>query len=266
MHLALISEYLNIAVAIVLVARLLWLGLFWQYRVFAIFLLFDISISALYPAVDWHHLRQSYGIDYRIVWLAERPFAWVLYIWVVYALLNRILTEHYGILRISRKVLFGCFIGAVLFAAVNAEIEWALHSSAAKSVLGALVRRAVMIERACLTTSLLLLGAMLGFLLWFPVLVTRNIALLCAGFLIFYATDTAILFCKAMLPAAHLEIINIARYWTDTFCLLIWLVFVNQRGELRRVRPGHIWQRKDQERILDRLEAINTALLRSARR
>jgi hypothetical protein len=52
----------------------------------------------------------------------------------------------------------------------------------------------------------------------------------------------------------------------ETACLLVWLVYLDRRGEQRKIRPGHSWRRADQERLIGQLEAINAALVRSARR
>ncbi len=266
MYFALISKYLNIAVAIVLVVRLVSLRLFSPYRIFAVFLLYKLSLSAFYIGGNWQHLFGRYKFDYRIIWLIERPVGWVLYVWVAYALLHRIMMEHYGIFRVSRKILIGCFIAALVLATGIAEMELALSSHPPKTVLGSFVNRFLIIESACLITSLVLLAAMLVFLLWFPVQVARNVALLCAGFLVYYAADTAVLFLRLVLPSEYWQTIDFALYWIEILCLLTWLVFLNRRGEQRKIRPGHSWKRKDQEQMIGQLNAINAALLRSARR
>jgi hypothetical protein len=100
----LIAKYLNVAVAIVLVARLLASRLLPKYRVFALFLLYDLGLSLLWVALPWRRLIDQYGLDYRTIWLATRPLAWLLYIWVVYAILHKVMDDHPGILRTSRRI------------------------------------------------------------------------------------------------------------------------------------------------------------------
>ena len=132
------------------------------------------------------------------IWLATRPLAWLLYIWVVYAILHKVMDDHPGILRTSRRIFAASFVCAVGVALVSARIEYAA-SAQALTVIAEFVTRAMIIERACITTSLILLAVTLAFLLWFPVQVSRNIACLCAGLLAYFAAATAMLLLRDVL-------------------------------------------------------------------
>jgi hypothetical protein len=133
-------------------------------------------------------------------------------------------------------------------------------------MLAEIVTRAMIVERACITTSLILLAVTLGFLLWFPVQVSRNIAVLCAGLLAYFAAAAAMLLLRDVWSVGSFLTLSMTVVSVHTACLLFWLRYLNTRGELRKVRPGHSWRRKDQERLVGQLEAINAALIRSARR
>lgn len=265
MFFVLIAKYLNVAVAITLVARLLSVRLFPKYRVFAAFLLYDLGLSLLWVALPWRNLIDHYGVDYRIIWLSTRPLAWLLYIWVVYAILHKVMNDHPGILRTSRRIFAASFICAVGIALLSAKMEYAA-SAQASTLLAELVTRAMIVERACITTSLILLAVTLGFLLWFPVQVSRNIAVLCAGLLAYFAAAAAMLLLRDVWSVGSFLSLSMTVVSVHTACLLFWLLYLNTRGELRKVRPGHSWRRKDQERLVGQLEAINAALIRSARR
>jgi hypothetical protein len=257
----LIAKYLNVAVAIVLVARLLASRLLPKYRVFALFLLYDLGLSLLWVALPWRRLIDQYGLDYRTIWLATRPLAWLLYIWVVYAILHKVMDDHPGILRTSRR----SFVCAVGIALVSARIEYAA-SAQALTVIAEFVTRAMIIERACVTTSLILLAVTLAFLLWFPVQVSRNIACLCAGLLAYFAAATAMLLLRDVWSIGSSLSLSMTVVSVHTACLLLWLRYLDTRGEVKKVTPGHIWRPQDQERLVGQLEAINAALIRSARR
>jgi hypothetical protein len=261
----LIAKYLNVAVAIVLVARLLASRLLPKYRVLAFFLLYDLGLSLLWVALPWRRLIDQYGLDYRTIWLATRPLAWLLYIWVVYAILHKVMDDHPGILRTSRRIFAASFVCAVVIGLVSARIEYAA-SAQSLTVIAEFVTRAMIVERACVTTSLILLAGTLAFLLWFPVKVSRNIACLCAGLLAYFAAATAMLLLRDVWSIGSSLSLSMTVVTVHTACLLLWLRYLDTRGEVKKVTPGHIWRRQDQERLVGQLEAINAALIRSARR
>jgi hypothetical protein len=264
MFFVLIAKYLNVAVAIVLVMRLVFLRLLPKYRVFALFLLYDLGLSLIWVALPWRRLINQYGVDYRIIWLSTRPLAWLLYIWVVYAILHKVMDEQPGILRTSRRIFAASFLCAVVVALLSAKLEYAA-SAQASTLLAEFVTRAMIVERACVTTSLVLLAITLAFLLWFPVQVSRNIALVCAGLLAYFAAATAMMLLRDVWSVGSFLTLSMTVVCVHTACLLFWLRYLNTRGELRKVTPGHSWHRKDQERLVGQLEAINAALVRSRR-
>jgi hypothetical protein len=178
MPLELVTKCLNVSVAIILVFRLIRLQLLSAYKVLAAFCVFDLFVG-LFAFLPWRWLYDHYRIDYRIIWLVERPIGWLLYVWVVYAILHRVMNEHPAILRITRKFFAASFACAILIALVTAHFELEVMGRAGPTLLADLVGRALVLERACLTTSLVLLAVTLSFLLWFPVEVTRNVALVC---------------------------------------------------------------------------------------
>ena len=192
MPLELFTKCLNVSVAIILVFRLIRLGLFSTYKVLAAFVLYDLSVSAL-ALLPWRWLYNHYGIDYRLVWLGARPLLWIFYVWVVYSILQRVMNEHPAVLRITRKFFAASFACAILIALVTAHFELEIMGRAGPSLLADFVGHGFIIERACLTTSLVLLAVTLSFLLWFPVEVTRNVALVCSGLLVYFSASTALM-------------------------------------------------------------------------
>lgn len=265
MSLVLVAKYLNVAVAIVLVVRLMRLRLLPKYRVLALFLLYDLGLSLAFVALPWRRLIDHFGVDYRVVWLVTRPLAWLLYVWVVYAILHRVMDEQPGILRTSRRIFAASFALAVAIGLLSARLEYAA-STPSHTLIAETVTRAMIVERACVTTSLVLLALTLGFLLWFPIEVTRNAALLCSGLLAYFASATAFLLLRDVWSVGSTLTLSISVVCVQTGCLLLWLRYLNRAGELRRIRPGHSWRRQDQEKLVGQLEAINAALIRSARR
>jgi hypothetical protein len=253
------AQYLNVAFAVILVLRLLALRLIGQYKILAAFLFYDLAISVATFAIPWRKIQ----FDYRIGWLLERPLAWLLYVWVVYSMLQRVMNDHRGVLSLSKKVLACCFFLALLVSFISARAEFSLAVPYSTDRIFALVQAGLVAERAFCTASLILLGFTLVFLLWFPVDVSRNVAILCAGLLIFFAAKTALLLISNIWAPRFLRMVSTGLILIFTSCLAVWLLFLNRTGELRRVRPGHSWKPEEQKRLIGRLEALNEAMIRA---
>jgi hypothetical protein len=263
MSLRQVPQYLDITVVVLLVGRLFREGLISKYRVLAIFLVLDFVVSSVAFLVPWRKL----SLDYRGIWIAIRPIVWIFYIWIVYATVRRVMNNHPGILSMSQRVLTFCFTGAVIIAIVTGRFEYAASSHQYGSTFfGSLVVQWLIIERAFTTTSLLLLGATFVFLLWFPVRVPRNIAVICAGLLVYFGIKDVFLLAPTIWSLDSIPTVNLVLTSVFSLCLLFWLIYLNREGENITVQPGHSWNRRDQERVLEQLESINEALSRAVKR
>jgi hypothetical protein len=250
-----VAQYSNILVAVVLVVRLFWLKLASKYAVFTALIGFSVVWSLIVALVPW----RARNIDYRVAWLIFEPIAWTLYVWVVYSILQKIMVAHRGILSASRKLFAACFIGSVALGLLSARLEFVVAHPDAPVAL------ALIVERAFCTVSLLLLLVTLVYLLWFPVSVTRNVALLCGGLMVYFAVKTALLLVHDIWAPDSVRLVSLLLILVSTACLTIWALTLTRAGELEKVRPGHSWKPKEQERLIHQLEAINAALLRSAK-
>jgi hypothetical protein len=260
MHFELVAEYLNVSVAIVLILRLITLRLFPRHRVFSALIAFDLASSLAVLAVPWDRLE----IDYRFAWLAIMSISCVLYVWLVYAMLRSVMIDHPGILRMSRRVSIGCFLIAGALALGSAHIELvALSLRAHPTNLAFWVNVSFVVERALCTASLALLALMLMFLLWFPVQVSRNVAGLSAGLLIYFAAKTVLIFGRDVWSPDSLRLVSAIIILVSTGCLVFWAFYLTPARDNAQVRLGHSWKPADQERLMQQLEALNTALLRS---
>jgi hypothetical protein len=196
-----------------------------------------------------------------------KAISWVLWMWMVYALLKAILANLPGILSLSQKVLSYVFPAAVLIAVLTVRPE--LSASGQAGVLNPVDRAvaiALVLDRVIATVALLVLLAMLIFILWFPVQMPRNLALFSVGFVIYFAAKTIFLLFRDFFAHDLTELISNAISLVLIACFVYWLAFLNSEGEISSVRMGHSWRAEEQNRLLGQLEAMNAALLRSARR
>lgn len=258
-----LTQYVSDCLAVALIIRLLALRLHSVYRVFCAFLVVDVAASMLF-LLDVFLQRR---FDYRITWMVLRPFTWVLTLWMVYALLNAFLANLPGILRISRRVLNVAFVGALIVALSTAHWEYSASGLATSpDPVQRALAIALVLERVISMAAVLVLIAMLAFILWFPVQMPRNLAVFSFGFVLFFASRTALLLTRTYLPNVNPYLLSDISAFVLAACYAYWLIFLNRAGELRPVRIGHSWQPDEQRRLIEQLEAMNATLVHSSQR
>lgn len=256
----LLTEYLNASAAVVLVIRLFYLKLFSVYRTFGVLVAFEIVSSVGVLVVPWNES----GLDYRYAWLTIISVSCVLSVCLVYAMLRDLMIQHQGILSMSLRVSIVCFGLAAVIAALSARVEFTLLGLDKHPLnLAFWVNLSFVVERAFCTVSLLLLALMLMYLLWFPVKVPRNVAMLSAGLLVYFAAKTVLILARDIWSPSSLRVVSGIIMLIFSACLIFWVWCLTPEGQYATVQPGHSWKPADQERLMQQLEALNSALLRS---
>jgi hypothetical protein len=257
-----IAQDVNVALCIALIIRLLVLRLHRVYRIFCLFLLSELLGSLL---AFLNLLLPDWFPDYRIIWIVADSVIWICTLWTVYALLDAVLTNLPGILGFSRKLLNGAFISAGILAMLTAGPEYTVSGVAAlPSPIARTVGVFFVLDRVLSTVALVVLVAILGFLLWFPVEVSKNLIVFSTGFLVYFAAKTALLLISSFESHHSLRLISNLLMFLSGACFAYWTSFINRQGETVPVRVGHSWHAQKQERLIGQLESINAALLRSA--
>ncbi len=257
MHWSRIAQYISNGFALILICRLLILRLHSVYRVFCLFLIWELAASAIF----------FLGLDYRLTWMGTRAVSWVLSLYMVYALLEAILSNFPGILRFSRRALNVVFASAVVFALLTARPEYS-----ASALSGSLdpIDRALgitfVLERVISMAALLALVFILGFILWFPVRMPRNLAIFSIGYVLYFAAKTGLLLARSYWAPEKIDLLSILLNVILSTCFACWTIFITRQGEIARVQIGHSWHLLEQKRLIGQLEAMNTALLRASRR
>jgi hypothetical protein len=257
-----IPQGVETALCLALVARLSSLRLHRVYQIFCLFLLSELlgSLLALLG-----HFGPEWLPDYRIVWMVGESVIWIFTLWTVYALLDAVLANLPGILRFSRKLLNGAFISAGILALLTAQPEYLL-SGAARYVdpIARGVGIGLVLDRVFCTVALLVLVSILGFLFWFPVEVPRNLIVFNTGFVVYFAAKTVLSLARSFASNENLRLISNLIMFISGACFAYWAIFITRQGEAVPVRIGHTWHRREQERLIGQLEAMNAALLRTA--
>ncbi len=250
---------------VTLIVRLVTLGLHKIYRIFCAFLLFELVSIVL--VLFSRFLGLNNHLDYRVVWFTLRLGSWILWIWMIYALLQAILRRFPGILRISQRalnVVLPLSIGAALISAFPEYV--ASGAGNAIAALDDLVIIGLVCERVIATVVLLVLLLMLLFILWFPVRMPRNLAVFSIGFVVYFSAKTALLLLRSFYSHESLGLVNNGVTFILCICLVCWITFLNKQGEIAPVTIGHSWRASRQPELMNNLEALNTALARVGRR
>ncbi len=260
-----IAFVLNSILDLVLIIRLVTLGLHKVYRIFCAFLVFEL-ISASLVLVERFSALSNY-LDYRVVWITLRLGSWILSIWMIYALLQVMLHNFPGILRVSQRVLNVVWPLSIGVALVSGIPEYAASGAGAVTqVMERLVIIALVCERVIATVVLLVLLLMLLFILWFPVRMPRNLALFSVGFVVYFSAETTLLLLRSFYSHESFELLANGLTFMSCICLVYWITFLNKQGETAPVTLGHSWRVSRQSELMTDLEALNRTLARAGRR
>ena len=259
------AQYATEILAIVLVFRLLWLrerreGV---YYIFIVFLLIQTSQSLIYFAYTKWAIDQ---IDYRLIWLCLTTFLDVFSLWLVYALAKAVLAELPGILRFSRTLLNVAFPLAIVIAFSTAKSEYRLMHGA--DPMDRMMRVCSVADRGISMAAALLLLVILAFILWFPVKMSKNLAIFSIGFVVYFASKTGLelIHLYSKLGAKAITILSTVDSVVLILCFLYWIFFIGAQGQTAQVRIGHSWRLAEQAKLLEQLESLNGVLMRSSQR
>jgi len=262
------AQYATEALAIVLIFRLLWLRERREhvYSVFIAFLLVQLAETVAYFACD----RWGRGVvDYRIVWMCSTGIVAVFSLMLVYSLAKAVLAELPGIFRFSRNLLYIVFPLAILIAFSTARAEYGLTGGAASlDLVDRIMSFFGVADRGIAMASVLVLIAILGFILWFPVKMSKNLAIFSVGFVVYFASKTGLELVRTYSnPGSHSAVVlSTSGSLVLVLCFLYWIVFIDPKGQRAQVRIGHGWQVSEQHKLVEQLDALNVVLLRSSQR
>jgi hypothetical protein len=195
---------------------------------------------------------------YGWAWLLSEPVVWILFGYATLELTSRALKDYRGLATLSGAVLAGGLVVAVLVSLVILRVEVSGSRGDFPVLLGVnLARRAI-----CSTLSIYLL-LLVGFLLWFPIPVARNLLLHAALLSLYSVAGTTTLFIRNLLGPSVIERVSIALLSINVLCLAGWLL-LTRAGERCSGGPRGPWRPETERYLLDQLSALNQSLSRSA--
>lgn len=266
-----LTQYVELCLGCILIARLLSLHLHRVYSYFCVFVFADVSGSLIW-AIQTRLRRTPLHFDYRIAWLVQHVFLWVFTLLTVYALLDAILVPLPGILKLSRRVLKISFAVAIVIGFVTAlpEYRGALNSQVLVGRLAHIISASVVFDRVISSVALIALLGILLFLIWFPVEMSRNLATFTAGFVVYLALKACMMLTISLWSngaRGFIHVVNLFLGGMSAVVFAYWAIFITRAGEKvpakLSVAPVHSRQ---EDLLIAQLEAMNASLLRAVRR
>jgi hypothetical protein len=271
-------QYFNLALGIALIVRLFSIRLQKAYGFFCGYLIADLAGSIAW--ILYRPFAVISNFTYWYIWLATRPVAWVFTLLTIYFLLEKTLVQLPGLLRLSKRILHGVFLLALLVGLLSAWYEYTgpgvrIFSEQFSSFQqGQFLIQCWMIElifdRVIASAALLSLLGIMGFLFWFPITIPRNLAVFSVSFTVYFAAMTTFLLFRSLWPDSSLqraikatEIVSFLISGISGACYAFWIYYLSPEGEA--VASQLAIQRKphEQERLITQLELINKALIKT---
>lgn len=266
-----IAQYVELCLSAVLIVRLLSLGLHRVYRYFSFFLLADISGTLLW-ATDVRLRGTPFYVDYRILWFCDLALIWLFTVLTVYALVDALLAQLPGILKLSHKVLNMSFLAALAIAFITAlpEYKGAMISQPLPGRLAHLIAAAVVLDRVIATIALITLLSILVFLIWFPVNMSRNLLAFFSGFVVYFSLRACVNLADSLMSNGTPEFVRFTNLVSAAIVSAIfagWAIFITKSGENVPAKL-HIapWRRAHEDLLVAQLHSMNASLLRAVRR
>lgn len=245
-----VLDVAQIAALLGLCAKLCWNGLSRVYIFFFIYLVLDL-LQALIPV-----FVPLTGRLYVNLYVGTQPLILCSYLLVVLELYSATLHNLKGLDRIARRYIRITLAVAIVVSLLPLFLEKPPNKLTAYLFI---------FERPILSSLLIFVLLITGFLVYYPVPIGRNVRVYLIGYAAYFVVTATSIFLS-----------NLGYYWNRSLsdlqmsvsliCLMFWLFCLTRAGEEKIVVVGHTKLFGDEQRLLAQLEAINASLLRSARK
>jgi hypothetical protein len=243
-------------------------GLHRIYRFFAVYLLFRVFCAVLLEAVP----RVARLIDqrpevpfgsnaYAVVWAITEVVLWFFYILVVLELYSLVLQNYKGISSLGRWALLA---GLLISLAVSSVTLWADLSNPDQPF--PMLMYLLAIDRGVESSLVIFLLLITVFLVWYPVPLSRNVIVHCVAYTVYFLPSAVVVLLRNIMGGHVTYVANVALSCITLMCLAVWIAFLNREGESRMFRVLRRPSTQDEEILVQHLAAINSTLLRAARK
>jgi hypothetical protein len=249
-----VLDLLIVAGTAILSVRLFATGLYRRYRIFFFYLIFaTLRVGAL------DFLGSKSGA-YEKVWVLTEPIEWLFCVLLVLEIYALVLENYRGLSTVGRWAL----ITAVLVALIASGISLMVPSQL--TTQGQLMRYYYVAERAVYFSLVVFLLSILGFLMQYPITLSRNIIVHSMVFSVYFLGNTVLYLLLSMRGKGSLDVVVHAGSAITLAAVGAWLVMMNPAGELRKLSLRPQWMPGREEELVSQLNHLNAALLRVTRK
>ncbi len=194
---------------------------------------------------------------YPYAWMSTEGLIVCFYALIVLECYTSALHDLPGIASFSRTFIRVGLGVAIIISLLLLGLEQAPNGSAMSIFL--------IFERVIVASLVIFVLSILGFLVYYPVSLSRNVVVYSIGYAVYFLDKATLLL---LMNRTHhgSQLASTVLIVVSTLCLVFWLFALNKRGETKTVVVGHLWQPGDEERILSQLQGINDRLIRTARK
>ena len=246
---------LHLILSGVLAARFFQLKLARTYRFFVAYLLFDTLRSIL----SWSFSPGS--LVYRNIWRITQPIIWLLFVLVVLELCSLVFREYRGIQALGRWAIYGSLAASVCLSTITLVPAW-MHSKDPAFSL----QRFLMVERGIDFGLVLLLLLILGFLVLFPIQLSRNVIIHSVLYSIFFMSGSMSILLVNVTGSRISIVVSSWLMGISTACLIAWLTLITRAGEVKMMAIRKPLVTASEDRLIEQLANINATLLRASKK
>jgi hypothetical protein len=245
----------SILAHLILAVRIWQTGLARVYRVFFCYLGFRVVRSLVLECLPYQ--RDAYGY----FWIATNPVLWFFYILIVLEVYSLVLQKYRGIAKLGRWAVVGGLVVSLVISALTLGTDLFNGSKQYPLLLYSNI-----VERGVVTSLVLFILFITAFLVWYPVPLARNTVVHCIVYAAYFLSMTMALLVRSLTGIQLVGSLNLAISSTTLACLLVWIFFLNQKGETATISVRQQWASEDESLIMEKLAHINSTLLRIARK
>jgi hypothetical protein len=245
----------NIVLNGVLAARFFQLGLARTYRFFVAYLLFNVIRGVL----SWSFSLDS--VAYRNIWRVTQSFIWILYVLVVLELCSLVFKEYRGIQKLGRWAIYGSLALSVCLSTITLVPTW-LHSKDPAFSL----QRFLMVERGIDFGMVLLLLLILGFLILFPIQLSRNVIIHSVLYSVFFMSGSMVALLVNVVGYTISHTVSACWMAVSLACLIAWITLITRAGEVKMMAIRKPLVTASEDRLIEQLANINATLLRASKK
>lgn len=258
-----IAQGAELFFGLILIVRLLTLQLHRVYRLLSYFLVTDL-LGTVWWVLQRYLPGPAGSLDYRLLWITHQVVLCAILVPTVYALLDAVLRSLPGILNFSHRFLNMTFVvgGLLGLGALAWSSQFATYAEQ-KDWQDKALFVWLMADQVVSSVVLLSIVSILCFLLWFPLVIAKNLANFVIGFSVFCACNATILFFQSFFVHYTSRWVSTSIEFVMSGCVAYWALTLSRAGERAPARMNIRRNALEERRLLRTLEQLNESLLRS---